>query len=153
AWVLLAVAHAVNAALASVFTELSSRQAGTLLALTVPALILPMLSWYRSLVRRSRPLERYFDGAIRTPRPPGPARDAPGAVAAFRAAQALPYRLAGYQALAAGFAAVAVVVLGRRVGGLDTVTAGRLLGSIALIVLAMALYETLLLRDLLRPLL
>src|SRR5262249_46296675 len=72
AWVLLAVAHAVNAALASVFTELSERQAGTLLALTVPALIVPMLSWYRSLVRRARPIERYFDAAVRAPTTRGP---------------------------------------------------------------------------------
>jgi len=43
---LLAVAHAVNAALISVFTELTSAQSGTLLALTVPALLIPMLIWY-----------------------------------------------------------------------------------------------------------
>jgi len=40
--VLLAVSHAVNAALISVFTDLTSAQSGTLLALTVPALVVPM---------------------------------------------------------------------------------------------------------------
>jgi signal transduction histidine kinase len=153
AWALLAAAHAVTAALVAVFTDLSARQAGTLLALTVPALIVPMASWYGSLRRRTRPIERYFDGAVRRPPSRGPARDDPDAVAAFQAAQSLPYRLAGYQALASSFAGVAVVVVGRRLGGFDAATAARLLGSIALMVLAMALYETLLLRDVLRPLL
>ena len=58
AWALLAAAHAVNAALVAVFTDLTSAQAGTLLALTVPALAVPMLSWYGSLRRRTRPIER-----------------------------------------------------------------------------------------------
>ena len=53
AGMLLAVAHAVNAALISVFTELTSAQSGTLLALTVPALLIPMLVWYGSLRRRT----------------------------------------------------------------------------------------------------
>jgi signal transduction histidine kinase len=74
-------------------------------------------------------------------------------VAAFRAAQELPYRLAGYQVVACAFAGVAVVVVGRRLCGFDAPTAGRLLGSSGLMLLAMGLYETLLLRDVLRPLL
>jgi signal transduction histidine kinase len=154
AWALLAAAHAFNAALIAVFTHMSSAQSGTLLALTVPVLLLPMLLWYRSLRRRTGPIERYLDNAVR--RPPssrGPAREDPDAVAAFRAAQGLPYRLAGYQALGCAFAMVAVVVLGRRLCGFDAATAGRLLGASALMLLAMALYETLLLRDVLRPLL
>jgi signal transduction histidine kinase len=150
---LLAIAHAVNAALVAVFTELTSNQAGTLLAITVPALVPPMAFWYASLVRRTQPIEAYFDAAVRRPGLRGPGRDDPGAVAAFRAAQGLPYRLAGYQALACAFAAVAVVLLGRRVGGFDAATAGRLLGADGLMIVAMGLYETLLLRDVLRPLL
>ncbi len=153
AWALLAVTHATNAALIAVFTELSSAQSGTLLALTVPALVLPMLVWYRSLRRRTLPIERYFDVAVRRPPSRGPAREDPDAVAAFRAAQGLPYRLAGYQVLACAFAVVAVVVVGRRFCGFDAATAGRLLGSSGLMLLAMGLYETLLLRDVLRPLL
>jgi signal transduction histidine kinase len=150
---LLALANAVNAALNAVFTDLTSRQAGVLLALTVPALVVPMLSWYGSLRRRTGSIERYLDAAVRRPGTRGPARDDPGAVTAFQSAQGLPYRLAGYQALASAFAAVAVVVVGRRIGGFDAGTAGRLLGATGLIVIAMALYETLLLRDVLRPLL
>ena len=150
---LLAVAHAVNAALIAVFTELTSAQSGTLLALTVPALLIPMLVWYGSLRRRTAAIERYFDVAVRNPAARGPAREDPDAVAAFRAAQGLPYRLAGYQALACAFAVVAVAVIGRKLCGFDAGTAGRLLGASALMLLAMALYETLLLRDVLRPLL
>jgi signal transduction histidine kinase len=153
AWAILAVAHAVNAALISVFTELTSRQSGALLALTVPALTLPMVLWYASLRRRTRPIERYFDAAVRRPPTRGPAREDPEAVAAFRAAQGLPYRLASHQALACAFAVVAVVIAGRQFVGFDGSTAGRLLGASGLILLAMALYETLLLRDVLRPLL
>jgi signal transduction histidine kinase len=153
AWALLALTHAANAALIAVFTELSSAQSGTLLALTVPALVLPMLVWYRSLRKRTRPIERYLDAAVRRPPSRGPARQDPDAVPAFLAAQGLPYRLAGYQALACAFTVVTVVVIGRRVCGFDAATAGRLLGASGLMLLAMALYETLLLRDVLRPLL
>ena len=150
---LLALAHAVNAALISVFTELTSAQSGTLLALTVPALLLPMLVWYGSLRRRTAAIERYFEIAVRNPGARGPARQDPDAVAAFLAAQGLPYRLSGYQALACAFAVVAVALVGRKLCGFDAGTAGRLLAASALLLLAMALYETLLLRDVLRPLL
>ncbi|HLK89910.1 MAG TPA: ATP-binding protein [Polyangia bacterium] len=153
AWALLAAAHAFNAALIAVFTNMTSAQSGTLLALTVPALVLPMLLWYRSLLRHTRPIERYLDASVRRPPSRGPAREDPEAVAAFRAGQGLPYRLAAYQALACAFAVVAVVVVGRRLCGFDAATAGRLLGASALMLLAMALYETLLLRGVLRPLL
>jgi signal transduction histidine kinase len=146
---LLAAAHAVNAALIAVFTDLTSAQSGTLLALTVPSLIVPMAFWYRSLVHRTRPIARYLEAAGRR----APAREDPDAVAAFRAGQALPYRLAGSQALACAFAVVAVVVLGRRLCGFDAATAGRLLGASGLILVATGLYEVLFLRDVLRPLL
>jgi signal transduction histidine kinase len=153
AWAILAAAHAVNAALIAVFTDLAARQSGTLLALTIPALLVPLSIWYSSLRRRTGAIERYFDVAVRRPATRGPAREDPAAIAAFRVAQGLPYRLAGYQAVACAFALVAVVVVGRRMTGFDTATAGRLLGASALMLLAMALYLTLLLRDVLRPLL
>jgi len=150
---LFGVTFAVNAALVSVFTELSAQQAGTLLSLSLPALIIPALLWYRSLWRRSLPIERYLDVAVRHPGVRGPARDDPRAVSAYRAAQSIPYRLAVYQGLAATFIAVAVIAVGRSLAHLDTDSARRLLGAIALNVLAMGLYETLLLRDVLRPVL
>jgi signal transduction histidine kinase len=150
---LFGVTFAVNAALVSVFTDLSARQAGTLLSLVLPAMIVPTLLWYRSLARRTLPVERYLDVAVRHPGVRGPARDDPRAVAAYCAAQSISYRLAVYQALAATFIAVAVVAVGRSLARIDTDSARRLLGAIALDVLAMGLYETLLLRDVLRPLL
>ena len=150
---LLGLGHAVSAALIAVFTELTSVQAGTMLALTLPALLLPLLMWFRSLGRRTVPIERYFESAIRRPTSRGPSRDDPGAVAAFRSAQSIPYRMAMYQSLACSFAALAVVAVGRRLTGFNTSIAARLLGAIALMVLASGLYETLLLRDVLRPLL
>ena len=79
----------------------------------MPALLIPMLLWYGSLRRRTAAIERYFDVAVRRPGARGPAREDPDAVAAFRAAQGLPYRLAGYQALACAFA----VGRGRRWSG------------------------------------
>jgi signal transduction histidine kinase len=150
---LFGVTYAVNAALVAVFTELASRQAGVLLSLTLPALVAPVLFWHRSLARRTISVERYLDMAVRTPTSRGPARDDPRAVAAYRAAQSIPYRLAVYQALASTFVAVAVVAIGRNLAGFDAPTARRLLGATALNILAMGLYETLLLRDVLRPLL
>jgi len=122
-------------------------------ALTAPAL-LPVLGFCgRSLYRRTLPVERYLDLAVRFPATRGPSRDEPRAVEAFKAAQSIPYRLAAYQALWSTLAALAVIALGRRLVGFDTATAGRLLAAVCLIVLAMGLYETLLLRDVLRPLL
>ena len=153
AFVILGITHAVIAALTAVFTELSSRHAALMLSLSAPALLPGLLFWGRSLYRRTLPIERYLDVAVRNPPPRGAARDDPRATDAFRAAQSMPYRLAAYQALWTTLAALAVISVGRRWVGFDTGTAIRLLAAVALIVLAMGLYEMLLLRDVLRPLL
>jgi len=150
---LLGITHAVIAALTTVFTDLSSRHAAMMMALTAPALLPALVFCGRSLYRRTLPIERYLDLAVRFPPVRGPARDEPRAVEAFNAAQSLPYRLAAYQVLWTMLAALAVISLGRRVIGFDTATALRLLGAVSLILLAMGLYEILLLRDILRPLL
>ena len=154
AWALLAAAHAVNAALIAVFTDLTSAQSGTLLALTVPALLLPMAVWYRSLVRRTRPIERYLDAAVRRPPTRGPARDDPerGRGVSRRRRRSLtgwpatrrwrsPSRPSRWSWPAGGWAASTP----RR--------RAACWARAALMLLAMALYETLLLRDVLRPLL
>jgi signal transduction histidine kinase len=150
---LLGITHAVIAALTTVFTDLSSRHAAMMMALTAPALLPALVFCGRSLYRRTLPIERYLDLAVRFPPVRGPARDEPRAVEAFNAAQSLPYRLAAYQVVWTMLAALAVISLGRRVIGFDTATALRLLGAVSLILLAMGLYEILLLRDILRPLL
>ena len=72
---LLAVAHAVNAALIAVFTELTSRQSGTLLALTVPALVAADVA---SGTRRCA-AARAPSSATSTSRSGRPARARPGA--------------------------------------------------------------------------
>ena len=150
---LLGITHAVIAALTTVFTDLSSRHAAMMMALTAPALVPALFFCGRSLYRRTLPIERYLDLAVRFPPVRGPSRDEPKAIDAFNAAQSLPYRLAAYQVLWTMLAALAVISLGRRVIGFDTATALRLLAAVSLILLAMGLYEILLLRDVLRPLL
>jgi signal transduction histidine kinase len=150
---LLGLTHAVIAALTSVFTDLSSRHAATMMALTAPALVPALVFCGRSLYRRTLPIERYLDLAVRFPPVRGAPRDEPKAIEAFNAAQSLPYRLASYQVVWTMLAALAVISLGRRVIGFDTATALRLLAAVSLILLAMGLYEILLLRDVVRPLL
>ena len=150
---LMGITHAVIAALTTVFTDLSSRHAAMMMALTAPALVPALVFCGRSLYRRTLPIERYLDLAVRFPPVRGPARDEPKAIEAFNAAQSLPYRLGAYQVLWTMLAALAVIALGRRVIGFEPATALRLLAAVALILLAMGLYEILLLRDILRPLL
>ncbi len=140
--------------LSSAFTELGPTQVGTLLALIFPSLLVPALLWQRSLRGRTAPIERYLGRVLHTaPGSRGPSRDDPDAVEAFRRAQSLPYRLALYQAFGSVCAAVGIVAVGRRLCGFDAATAGRLLAAAGLVSLATGLYQTLLLRDVLRPLL
>jgi signal transduction histidine kinase len=117
-----------------------------------PILILGAYAWWRLMLRRTRPIEDYFDLALRTKGGKGPSRDDPKAVAAFIAAQGTPYSLGMVQAvvfLAAALAAVAY--LGAR-GDVDLVTAGRLLLLATLLSLLTTLYQTLVLQSVLRPL-
>lgn len=117
-----------------------------------PILILGSYAWWRLMLRRTRPIEDYFDLALRTKGGKGPSREDPKAVAAFIAAQGTPYSLGMVQAvvfLAAALAAVAY--LGAR-GDVDLVTAGRLLLLATLLSLLTTLYQTLVLQSVLRPL-
>jgi signal transduction histidine kinase len=109
--------------------------------------------WGASLVRRTRPVELYLDQAVRTPGGRGPSRDDPRAVAAFVAAQALPYRLAGYAAFAVLLALLAALVVGRQVAVLDLAAAARLLGVGAIVLTFAACFLGLALRRILQPLL
>ena len=116
-----------------------------------PILILGAYLWWRLLLRRTRPIEDYFDLALRTKGSKGPARDDPTAVAAFIAAQGTPYSLATVQSVSFLAAALsAVTYLGAR-GDVDLVTAGRLLLLATLLSLLATLYQTLLLQSVLRP--
>jgi signal transduction histidine kinase len=116
-----------------------------------PVLILGAYAWWRLLLKRTRPIEEYFDLALRTKGSKGPSREDPKAVAAFVSAQATPYALGMVQAvffLAATLAAVAY--LGAR-GEVDLVAAGRLLLLATLLSLLATMYQTLLLQSILRP--
>ncbi len=148
----LGLGHAVLALDALAFAGLGATHlAATSLALW-PTLGLAGLLLARSLRRRAAPIESYFEAMLRTPGTRGPSRDEPRAVGAFRAAQALPYRMAAYQGLSLLLASIGAVVVGRRLFGVDVASAGRLLGAAALAVAASMLGEALLLRAALRPL-
>jgi len=117
-----------------------------------PILILGAYAWWRLMLRRTRPIEDYFDLALRTKGGRGPSRDDPKAVAAFIAAQGTPYSLGMVQAVVFFAAALAAVAyLGAR-GDVDLVTAGRLLLLATLLSLLTTLYQTLVLQSVLRPL-
>jgi signal transduction histidine kinase len=117
-----------------------------------PILVLGAYLWWRLLLRRTRPIEDYFDLALRTKTGKGPGREEPKAVAAFVAAQATPYALGMVQAVAFLAAALAAVAyLGSR-GSVDLVAAGRLLLLATLLSLLATMYQTFLLQILLRPL-
>jgi signal transduction histidine kinase len=117
-----------------------------------PILVLGAYLWWRLLLRRTRPIEDYFDLALRTKTGKGPGREEPKAVAAFVAAQATPYALGMVQAVAFLAAALAAVAyLGAR-GSVDLVAAGRLLLLATLLSLLATMYQTFLLQNLLRPL-
>ena len=117
-----------------------------------PVVLPGALLWWRSLRGRVRPIESYFDVTLRSPGTRGPARDEPKAVAAFRSAQSLPYRLACYSAFIFLLAGVVAVAASRRLLSLPLASAIQLLGALALVAAMAALYGTLFARQVLRPL-
>ena len=106
--------------------------------------------WWRVFVRQAARLEQYFDATVRARGSKGPARDEPKAIAAFRAAQALPYRLAACQAVTIIVAGIAAP--GRRWPGLDGHSVGRMVVMLALVAGVAAIYQRLALQEILRPL-
>jgi signal transduction histidine kinase len=122
------------------------------LVLLWPVLIPGAILWLRSLAGRVRPIEGYFDVTMRSPGTRGPARDEPRAVAAFKAAQSLPYRLAGYEGFVMLLAGVAAVAICRRLFELPLGSAIGLLVALALVVALASLYSVVLGRRILMPL-
>ena len=113
-------------------------------------LLVTTLVWWRSFVRQALPLEQYFDATVRARGSKGPARDEPKAIAAFRAAQALPYRLSAWQALAIGLAgAVALTAVWPWPDG---PAIGRMVVTLALVAGVVAIYQRIALQEILRPL-
>jgi signal transduction histidine kinase len=117
-----------------------------------PILIVAAWVWWRSLLACTRPIEAYFDLALRTKATKGPARDDPNAVAAFIAAQRTPYVLAMIQSVAFVSAGLLAVVYMWASHELPLAMAGRLALIVLLVSLLAAFYHTLLLQQLVRPL-
>jgi signal transduction histidine kinase len=117
-----------------------------------PVLIAGGFLWWRTLMRRTSPIEVYFDLALRTKGSKGPSRDDPHAVASFLAAQRTPYALAWVQIgvfVSAG--ALSIAYLGAR-GDVELPTASRLVLVVLLTSVIAAIYQTLFLQEILRPL-
>jgi signal transduction histidine kinase len=116
-----------------------------------PALVVGAFVWWRLLVRRTQPIEHYFNLALRTKGGKGPSRDDPAAVAAFNAVQTTPYSLGMVQSVAFLLAALGAVAYLGVTSAVDLVTAGRLLLVALLVSLLATIYQTLLLQSILRP--
>jgi signal transduction histidine kinase len=116
-----------------------------------PALVVGAYLWWRALLAGTKPVEEYFDLALRAKGNKGPGREEPKAVSAFLAAQHTPYLLARIQLgsfVAAG--ALAVIYLGLH-GRVNLAMASRLMLVVMLVSLIAAIYQTLLLQEMLRP--
>ena len=118
-----------------------------------PILLVGGYVWWRLALAHTRPIEEYFDAALRTKAGKGPGREEPKAVTAFVAAQRTPYSLALVQAVTFVAAGVASVVHLGSSGRIGLVLAGRLLLIVLLVSLLAVLYQTLLAQQVLRPLL
>lgn len=118
-----------------------------------PLLSLGAYMWWRTLVRKTRPIEEYFDLALRTKGGKGSGRDEPKAAQAFGAAQKIPYALTLVQSLTLALSGSAAVVFLLAHGVLSQTKAGRALLVIMVLSLLAAAYQTLLLQRVLRPLL
>ena len=148
----LGLGHAALLLLGWALVGLEARPLAVLALLMWPIVVVSTVLWRASLLRRTTPIEQFFDATLRSPGTRGPSRDEPRAITAFVAAQSLPYRLAGYQAFALALAGVAAVAGARRLGVIDLGAAARLLGALALVVTAALLYQALIERRLLAPL-
>jgi signal transduction histidine kinase len=117
-----------------------------------PILIVGATFWWRLLLRRTRPIEDYFNVVLRTKGSKGTSRDDPKAVAAFNAAQNTPYALGLVQTVTFLAAALSTVAYLAIRGEVDLVMVGRLLLVAILVSLLATIYQTLLLQRMFRPL-
>jgi signal transduction histidine kinase len=117
-----------------------------------PVLILGAYLWWRMLLRRTRPIEDYFDVTLRTKTGKGLGREDPRAVEAFIAAQRTPYALTLIQSLSLAAAGIGAVLYLVGQGALLGTMAGRVLLIVMLVSLLAATYQTLFLQQVLRPL-
>jgi signal transduction histidine kinase len=144
--------HAALSLMVWTFTGVPARSLALMSMLLWPTVAVAALVWSRSLLRRTGPIEDYFQATLRSAGTRGPARDEPRAVIAFVAAQSVPYRLSSYQAFGFALAGVLAVAAGRRLGAIDVENAARLLGAVGVVALAGLVYVSLGIRRALGPL-
>ncbi|HEX9104654.1 MAG TPA: ATP-binding protein, partial [Polyangia bacterium] len=122
----------------------------TLYPLTVAALT---AAWFAYLRVVPRPIDRYLEAAL-SPRPADqPLRDDPRALAAYRAAQSVPYKLALSKVAFWLVAELALVVQGVVLFGMDLENAALMCGAAVVVTIGAALYEAVWHRATMRPLL
>jgi signal transduction histidine kinase len=138
---------------AALFLPIQLDVARVLVAWLLPVTAAGALLWYFLLVWLSAPIEAYLETAARSRPGERPAIDDPRATAAYRAAQALPVRLAVAKVGAWALAAVALGLLARVSVALPLDEAFLLLGAAVLVSVGAAIYESLWHRASLRGLL
>jgi signal transduction histidine kinase len=148
----LGLAHAALALLVWSFVPAAPRGLALVALLLWPTLLIATPLWLRSLRRRTRAVEEYFDATVRSAGTRGPSRDEPRALPAFLAAQSLSYRLSAYLAFSLALAGVAAVAIARQLGAIDVAAAARLLGALAIVVAGTLAYAVLTMRRMLAPL-
>jgi hypothetical protein len=144
--------HAALSLMVWTFTGVSARSLALMSLLLWPTVLVAALIWSRSLLRRTGPIEDYFQATLRSPGTRGPARDEPRAVIAFVAAQSLPYRLSATRPSASPWPACWRWRRGGRLGAIDVASAARLLGAVGVVALAGLVYAALAIRRALEPL-
>jgi signal transduction histidine kinase len=117
-----------------------------------PGLIVGALLWWHAVLRKTGPIEQYFDLAVRS-KGKGLGRADQSAVHAFVAAERVPYGLAMVEALTLAASGSSGVVLLLARGGLGRSMAGRALLLIMVLSLLALCYGLLLRQRVLRPLL
>ncbi len=118
----------------------------------LPVLTIGAVAWWQVASARTRPLGAYFDLVLQTTGGKGPGRDEPKAVAAFVAAQRAPYSLALVQSVSLVAAGGAATIYLGASGLIGRSMAGRLWLIVLLVSLLATLYQTLLIQQVLRPL-
>lgn len=109
--------------------------------------------WWAYLRTVPRAVDRYLDAAL-SPRPADqPMRDDPRAVAAYRAAQSIPYKLSLAKVAFWLVAELALVVQGVVLFGMDLENAALMCGAAVVVTIGAALYEAVWHRVTMRPLL
>jgi signal transduction histidine kinase len=110
-------------------------------------------AWVIYVRRAARPIQAYLDWQLVSPTGESSGAADPRAVAAYRAAQSLPYRLGAAKVLGWTIAALGLSALARFALRLEVDNAILLLGAAVVISIGAALYEALWHRETMRPLL